>query len=41
MDKPPGNRPGRWDRIQQVMLALVALSGDAAKMAAALRSIFR
>jgi hypothetical protein len=41
MDDPHGKRPGWWDRVQRVMLALVALSGEAAKVVAALRSIVR
>jgi hypothetical protein len=40
MDKPHG-KPSWWDRVQRVMLALVALSGEAAKLADALRSIVR
>ncbi len=34
-------KPGWWNRTQQVMLALVALSGEAAKLADALRQIIR
>jgi hypothetical protein len=40
-EKPHGNKPSWWDRVQRVMLALVAFSDEAAKVAAALRQIFR
>ena len=40
MDERPGDKPGWLDRVQRVMVGLVAISGEAAKVAAALRSIF-
>jgi hypothetical protein len=41
MNKPQDNsRPSWWSRAQQIMSALVALSGDAVKVADALRRIF-
>jgi hypothetical protein len=33
-------KPGWWNRFQQVMAALVILSGEAAQMADALRRLF-
>jgi hypothetical protein len=41
MNEPRNTKPGWWGRTQQVMLALVALSGEAAKLADALRQIIR
>jgi len=40
MDKLAGDKkPGWWDRVQRVRLALVAFSGEAATVADALRRI--
>jgi hypothetical protein len=36
-----GKKPGWWSRVQQVMVALVTLSGEAAKVADAVRRILR
>jgi hypothetical protein len=41
MSKHVGNMKGWWDRVQQVMAGLVALSGEAAKVVDSLRQIFR
>jgi hypothetical protein len=41
MSEPRNTKPDWWSRTQQVMLALVALSGEAAKLADALRQIIR
>ena len=41
MDKPSDIEPTWLGRLQRVMVALVVLSGDAAKVADALRRIFR
>jgi len=41
MDQPNRRRPDWWDRAQRVMLALVTFSGEVAKVASAVRQIFR
>lgn len=41
MTEPHGDKePGWWSRVQEVAKAIVALSGDAAMVAEALRRIF-
>lgn len=41
MNKPCGEKPGSWDRMQRIMLGLVTLANEAAKLIDALRSIIR